>query len=157
MSANPEHFLDRITKLDDKARYEFSGSKKVYVTGSRPDIRVPMREISLSDTLTEKGREPNLPLRVYDTSGAYSDPAATLDLRAGLPALREKWIEERGDTEILDGLTSTYGRARQNDIQTSHLRFEHIRQPRRAKAGHNVTQLHYARKGIITPEMEFIA
>src|SRR5690554_1517989 len=157
MSANPEHFLDRITKLDDRARYEFSGSKKVYVAGSRPDIRVPMREIALTDTLTEKGREPNVPLRVYDTSGVYSDPQAPLDLRAGLPLLREQWIDERADTEQLTGLTSTYGRSRQSDIQTAHLRFEHIRHPRRAKAGKNVTQLHYARQGIITPEMEFIA
>ncbi|GGG50871.1 phosphomethylpyrimidine synthase [Pseudohongiella nitratireducens] len=157
MSANPEHFLDRITQLDDKTKYSFSNSRKVYVNGSRPDIRVPMREIILSDTLTENGREPNEPLRVYDTSGIYSDPDATIDLREGLPAIREPWIAERGDTETLPGLTSRFGQQRQADVQTAHLRFEHIHKPRRAKTGANVSQLHYARQGIITPEMEYIA
>jgi phosphomethylpyrimidine synthase len=157
MSANPEHFLDRITDLDDRTRYEFSGSQKVYVQGSRPDIKVPMREIQLSDTQTEKGREKNPPIRVYDTSGAYSDPAIAIDLRRGLAQVREAWITERGDTELLTGASSSFGRLRQADVQTAHLRFEHIRKPRRAKTSHNVTQLHYARKGIITPEMEYIA
>lgn len=157
MSAKPEHFLDRITELDDRTRYTFSGSGKVYVQGSRPDIRVPMREITLSDTLTEKGNEKNPPIRVYDTSGVYSDPDVEVDLRLGLPAIRDAWIEERNDTELLPGVSSTYGQLRQADVQTAHLRFEHMRRPRRAKAGANVTQLHYARKGIITPEMEYIA
>jgi phosphomethylpyrimidine synthase len=157
MSAKPEHFLDRITELDDRTRYEFSGSRKVYVQGSRADIRVPMREITLSDTQTEKGPEANPPVRVYDTSGVYSDPAVNVDLRAGLPAIRESWIEERGDTELLSGVSSSFGRQRQADVQTAHLRFEHMRRPRRAKVGANVTQLHYARQGIITPEMEYIA
>jgi phosphomethylpyrimidine synthase len=157
MSAKPEHFLDRITELDDRTRYTFSNSQKVYVKGSRSDILVPMREITLSDTLTEKGREHNAPIRVYDTSGAYSDPAFNVDLRAGLPAIRERWIEERGDTELLAGVSSSYGKQRQDDVQTAHLRFEHIRKPRRAKAGANVSQMHYARQGIITPEMEYIA
>ncbi|HDZ07884.1 phosphomethylpyrimidine synthase ThiC [Pseudohongiella sp.] len=157
MSAKPEHFLDRITELDDRTRYEFSSSGKVYVQGSRADIQVPMREIRQADTLTEKGREVNPPIRVYDTSGPYSDPAAHVDLRTGLPAIRAPWIEERGDTELLTGVSSEFGRQRQNDVQTAHLRFEHLHKPRRAKAGANVTQLHYARRGIITPEMEFIA
>lgn len=157
MSAKPEHFLDRITELDDRTRYTFSNSQKVYVKGSRSDILVPMREITLSDTLTEKGREHNAPIRVYDTSGAYSDPAFNVDLRAGLPPIRERWIEERGDTELLAGVSSNYGKQRQDDVQTAHLRFEHIRKPRRAKAGANVSQMHYARQGIITPEMEYIA
>ncbi|MDP1932816.1 MAG: phosphomethylpyrimidine synthase ThiC [Gammaproteobacteria bacterium] len=157
MNANAEQFLDKITRLDDTTTYHFTGSSKVYVQGSRPDLLVPMREIVLSDTLTEKGREPNAPIRVYDTSGAYSDPAAKIDLRAGLKPIRAAWIEERGDTEVLPGVTSTYGQQRQSDLRTEHLRFEHLRAPRRAKAGHNVTQLHYARKGIITPEMEYIA
>jgi len=157
MSANPEQFLDKITQLDDTTSYRFSGSTKVYVPGSRPDIRVPMREIVLSDTLTEKGREPNAPVRVYDSSGIYSDPDARIDLRAGLPAIRDAWIEERGDTERLSGVTSTYGAQRLADLRTAHLRFEHLRAPRRAKPGRNVTQLHYARQGIITPEMEYIA
>jgi len=157
MSAKPEHFLDRITELDDRTRYTFGSSSKVYVKGSRDDILVPMREITQSDTQTEKGLEHNPPIRVYDTSGAYSDPSFHIDLRAGLPAIRARWIEERGDTELLAGVTSKFGKQRQDDVQTAHLRFEHMRKPRRAKAGANVTQLHYARRGIITPEMEFIA
>lgn len=157
MSAKPEHFLDRITELDDRTRYTFSGSRKVYVQGSRPDIRVPMREITLSDTLTEKGREVNPPVQVYDTSGTYSDPAVEVDLRKGLPAIRETWIDERNDTELLSSVSSKFGQLRQADVQTAHLRFEHMRRPRRALEGANVTQLHYARKGIITPEMEYIA
>ncbi|OFE13024.1 phosphomethylpyrimidine synthase ThiC [Pseudohongiella acticola] len=157
MSAKPEHFLDRITELDDRTRYEFSSSGKVYVQGSRTDIQVPMREIRQSDTLTEKGNESNPAIRVYDTSGLYSDPSAHVDLRTGLPAIRAPWIDERDDTELLTGVSSEFGRQRQNDVQTAHLRFEHLHKPRRAKAGANVTQLHYARQGIITPEMEFIA
>ncbi len=157
MSANAEYFLDKITRLDDTTTYRFGNSSKVYVQGSRPDLLVPMREIVLSDTLTEKGREPNAPIRVYDTSGVYSDPAAKIDLRAGLAAIRAAWVDERGDTEVLPGVTSTYGQQRQSDLRTEHLRFEHLRAPRRAKAGRNVTQLHYARQGIITPEMEYIA
>jgi phosphomethylpyrimidine synthase len=157
MSAKPEHFLDRITELDDRTRYTFGSSRKVYVKGSRDDILVPMREITQADTHTEKGLEHNPPIRVYDTSGAYSDPSFHIDLRAGLPAIRARWIEERGDTELLAGVTSTFGKQRQDDVQTAHLRFEHMRKPRRAKAGANVSQLHYARKGIITPEMEYIA
>jgi phosphomethylpyrimidine synthase len=157
MSVTPEKFLDKITRLDTTTRQHFPNSRKVYVQGSRPDLRVPMREITLTDTETERGPEPNAPIRVYDTSGAYSDPAALIDLRAGLPAIRAPWIEERGDTEILPSVSSTYGSARQQDVQTAHLRFEHIKQPRRAISGRNVSQLHYARQGIITPEMEFIA
>ena len=157
MTATSEHFLDKITRLDTSTRQHFPKSHKVYVRGSRPDLRVPMREITLSDTETEKGLEPNSPIRVYDTSGVYSDPNALINLRAGLPAIRSPWIEERNDTELLQSVTSNYGSARQRDVQTAHLRFEHLKQPRRAKEGRNVTQLHYARKGIITPEMEFIA
>jgi phosphomethylpyrimidine synthase len=157
MSANAEQFLDKITRLDDTTTYRFGSSSKVYVQGSRPDLLVPMREIVLSDTLTGKGRESNAPIRVYDTSGVYSDPAAKIDLRAGLAAIRAAWVDERGDTEVLPSVTSTYGQQRQSDLRTEHLRFEHLRAPRRAKAGRNVTQLHYARQGIITPEMEYIA
>jgi phosphomethylpyrimidine synthase len=129
----------------------------VYVKGSRDDILVPMREIIQAHTHTEKGLEYNPPIRVYDTSGAYSDPSFPVDLRAGLPAIRGRWIEERGDTELLAGVTSRFGKQRQDDVQTAHLRFEHMRNPRRAKAGANVSQLHYARQGIVTPEMEFVA
>tara|TARA_R110002167_G_scaffold6277_1_gene28707 strand:- start:78068 stop:79951 length:1884 start_codon:yes stop_codon:yes gene_type:complete len=157
MSTNSEQFLDKITRLDDSTKYQFTNSSKVYVQGSRSDLLVPMREIKLSDTLTDKGNEPNAPLRVYDTSGHYSDKSAKVDLRAGLPAIRAAWIEERDDTEVLPGVSSTFGKQRQADLRTEHLRFEHLRAPRRAKAGRNVTQLHYARQGIITPEMEFIA
>ena len=157
MSTNSEQFLDKITRLDDSTKYQFTNSSKVYVQGSRSDLLVPMREIKLSDTLTDKGNEPNAPLRVYDTSGHYSDKSAKVDLRAGLPAIRAAWIEERDDTEVLPGVSSTFGKQRQADLRTEHLRFEHLRAPRRAKAGRNVTQLHYARQGIITPEMEYIA
>jgi len=135
----------------------FPKSRKVYVEGSRPDIRVPMREISLDNTPTGFGGEQNAPLYVYDTSGPYTDPEVAIDVRKGLAPLREGWIEERGDTELLDGLTSEYGRAREADKSLDALRFELTRKPRRAKPGSNVTQLHYARQGIITPEMEYIA
>ncbi|SDS66057.1 hydroxymethylpyrimidine synthase [Halopseudomonas litoralis] len=142
---------------DGAATQPLPNSRKIYVTGSRPDIRVPMREISLADTQTDKGVEKNPPVLVYDTSGPYTDPAVKIDLRAGLPDVRTAWIEERNDTEILPGLTSEFGSARLADPSLDHLRFAHLRTPRRAKADCNVSQMHYARKGIITPEMEFIA
>ncbi len=157
MNANPDHFLNKMTQLDAKTRKQFANSRKVYVQGSRTDLLVPMREITLTDTLTEQGKEENPALRVYDTSGAYSDPNSNIDLRTGLPALREAWIGERNDTELLGSVSSTFGKSRQLDASTTHLRFEQLRKPRRARSGANVTQLHYARKGIVTPEMEFIA
>lgn len=132
-------------------------SRKVYIQGSRPDIQVPMREISLTDTPTGLGGEKNLPLMVYDTSGAYTDPAITIDLNKGLPPVRESWIEQRGDSEVLEDLSSEFGRQRLRDIRTANIRFAHIQKPRRAKRGHNVSQMHYAKQGIITPEMEYIA
>lgn len=132
-------------------------SRKVYIQGSTPDIQVPMREISLTDTPTGLGGEKNPPVLVYDTSGVYTDPNVQIDLTKGLPDIRGKWIDARGDVEFLAGLSSEYGQARARDISTADLRFAHIQQPRRAKSGHNVTQLHYARQGIITPEMEYIA
>ena len=125
--------------------------------GSRPDIQVPFREISLSDTPSAFGAEKNPPVMVYDTSGPYTDPNVTIDIRNGLPALRAKWIEERNDTEQLDGPSSAFGVERQNDPELADMRFNLSRKPRRAKAGMNVSQMHYARKGIITPEMEYIA
>ena len=125
--------------------------------GSRPDIQVPFREISLSDTPSAFGAEKNPPVMVYDTSGPYTDPNVKIDIRNGLPALRAKWIEERNDTEQLDGPSSTFGVERQNDPALADMRFNLSRKPRRAKAGMNVSQMHYARKGIITPEMEYIA
>jgi len=151
------HFLAETARVDEAAIQPLPGSRKVYIEGSRPDIRVPFREISLSPTKTSGADEENPPLLVYDTSGPYTDPAAEIDLRRGLPELRRAWIEERGDTEQLAGPTSEYGRRRANDPTLAQLRFDLTRAPRRAKEGKNVTQLHYARQGIITPEMEFIA
>ena len=132
-------------------------SQKIYIQGSRPDLQVPMREISLSDTPTGLGGEYNPPLRVYDTSGVYTDPKIEIDLNKGLPKLRETWLDERNDTEILDQLSSDFGQARLRDIRTANIRFGYIQKPRRAKRGRNVTQMHYAKQGIITPEMEYIA
>ena len=151
------HFLAETAQVDAAAVAPLPGSRKVYVEGSRPDIRVPFREITLSPTKTSGVDEQNPPLLVYDTSGPYTDPSANIDLRQGLPELRRAWIEERNDTEFLDGPTSQYGQRRANDPTLAQLRFDLSRTPRRAKAGKNVTQLHYARQGIITPEMEFIA
>ncbi|MDV6319348.1 phosphomethylpyrimidine synthase ThiC [Chromohalobacter sp. HP20-39] len=150
-------FLSDTARVDEAAIQALPGSRKIYVEGSRADIRVPFREISLSPTRTSGQDEKNPPLLVYDTSGPYTDPEAKIDLRKGLPELRRRWIDTRGDTECLDGPTSEYGRRRANDPMLAPLRFELTRTPRRAKSGNNVTQLHYARQGIITPEMEFIA
>jgi phosphomethylpyrimidine synthase len=132
-------------------------SSKIYVQGSRPDILVPMREIALTDTPTALGGEANPAIRVYDTSGVYTDLQVDIDLKKGLPKLRENWIEERADSEVLDQLSSHFGQQRLRDIRTSDIRFAHISKPRRAKAGRNVSQMHYAKQGIITPEMEYIA
>ncbi len=157
MSAIPEDFLQKTAQLSTEVTRPFPKSRKIYVAGSRADIRVPMREIEQGDTLTSTEAEHNPPIIVYDTSGPYTDPEAKIDLLQGLPALREQWIEERGDTEQLNGPTSEFGARRQNDPALASLRFEHIRNPRRAKSGMNVTQMYYARQGIVTPEMEFIA
>ena len=144
-------------QVDSAAIAPFPNSTKVFIEGSRPDIRVPMRAVAQSDTPASFGGEPNPPVYVYDTSGPYTDPAAQIDIRRGLPALRRSWIDERADTEELPGPTSTYGQQRLADKDLDALRFELTRKPRRAKDGANVTQMHYARRGIITPEMEFIA
>ncbi|HTD90675.1 MAG TPA: phosphomethylpyrimidine synthase ThiC [Burkholderiales bacterium] len=156
MNANPK-FLNTTAHVDEAAVKSLPNSRKVYVEGSRPDIRVPMREISQSDTPASMGHEKNPPIFVYDTSGPYTDPAVKIDIRSGLPALRLKWIEERNDTQVMDGPSSQYGKERLADPKLASLRFNLHRQPRRAKAGMNVSQMHYARKGIITPEMEYIA
>jgi len=139
------------------AQQPLPNSRKVYIGGSRPDIRVPMREITLSPTQTSSGEEENAPILVYDTSGPYTDPDVRLDLEKGLPDVRSGWIDERDDTQFLDGLSSRYGNERRVDESLDHLRFEHLKQPRKAKAGRNVSQMHYARQGMITPEMEFVA
>jgi len=158
--------LTNLSPADISAQHEqdakdltriLPASRKVYVEGSRPDIQVPFREISLTETPTGLGGEHNPPVIVYDTSGVYTDPSIEIDLNKGLPSVRQTWIEERQDTDVLTGLSSEFGQARLKDIRTADIRFAHIQNPRRAKAGKNVTQMHYAKQGIITPEMEYIA
>jgi phosphomethylpyrimidine synthase len=164
----PAHRNQQDTRFEEDARdlhRILPASRKVYIQGSRPDIQVPMREITLDSTpiqgVDESDWEQNPPFYVYDTSGVYTDPNVDIDLTRGLPKLREGWIAERGDTEQLSGLSSSYGQARARDITTANLRFAHIDKPRRAKISEgkagNVTQMYYARRGIITPEMEYIA
>ncbi len=135
----------------------FPASSKKYMAGSRPDLRVPYREIALSPTHHSHGTEDNPPMPVYDCSGPFSDPECIVDLAEGLPKLRRPWIEERGDTEHLKEPSSEYGKQRANDLLTRDLRFPAVPRPRRALPGKNVTQMHYARNGIVTPEMEFVA
>ena len=154
---NPIKFLESTAHVDEAAVQPLPNSRKIYVQGSRADIQVPMREISQSDTPTGMGGEKNPPIFVYDTSGPYTDPNVKIDIRSGLAALRETWIAERNDTEQLTGITSQYGLARLHDPKLAEMRFNLKRHPRRAKSGANVSQMHYARKGIITPEMEYIA
>ena len=156
MSANPK-FIAATAHVDEAAIRPLPSSRKVYVEGSRPDLRVPMREITQSDTPTTSGVERNPPLTVYDTSGPYTDPEVKIDIRSGLPALRAAWIAERGDSESLAGPSSRFGVERLNDPKLAELRFDLHRKPRRARPGMNVSQMHYARRGIVTPEMEFIA
>ncbi|MHC9246958.1 phosphomethylpyrimidine synthase ThiC [Aeromonas jandaei] len=137
-------------------------SRRIFIEGSRADIRVPLREIQLADTFVGGTKEdprfePNEPVPVYDTSGRYGEEGVAIDVRRGLPRLRENWVLERGDTDELPGLSSTFTQERLADEGLDHLRFEHLPKPRRAKPGRRVTQLHYARAGIVTPEMEFIA
>lgn len=148
-------------KIPDQAlitRQPFPNSKKVYVQGSSPDIQVAMREIVLSDTKLANGKtEANHPITVYDTSGPYTDLNVEIDVRKGLPRLREKWILQRGDIERLFEFSSEYGRQRMEDTSLDAIRFENITMPLKAKPGRNITQLHYAKKGIVTPEMEYIA
>ncbi|TVQ69665.1 MAG: phosphomethylpyrimidine synthase ThiC, partial [Chromatiaceae bacterium] len=157
MSAIPQDFVKQTTRLSDEITQPFPGSRKIHVPGSRPDIQVPMREVTLAETQTTAGTEHNPPITLYDTSGPYTDPEARIDLMKGLPALREPWILERDNTEQLDGPSSEFGRERAGDPELASLRFEHIRAPRRAREGRNITQMHYARQGIVTPEMEYVA
>jgi len=157
MSAIPEEFIKNTAKLSEEVTRPFRSSRKVYVTGSRDDIRVGMREIDQDNTPDSMGFEVNPPIPVYDTSGPFSDPDIEIDLMKGMPDVRGNWIAERNDTEQLDGPTSEFGHQRQTDAELAHLRFEHISNPRRALPGKNVTQMHYARQGIITPEMEYVA
>ena len=157
MSAIPEEFIKKTTQLSEDVTRPFPNSAKIYVEGSRPDIRVPMRQVQQDDTAASFGVEKNPPITVYDTSGPYSDPDASIDLMVGLPDVRAGWIDERNDTRLLDGPSSDFGNERQADPELAHLRFQHIRKPRRAVGGCNVSQMHYAKQGIITPEMEFAA
>ncbi len=153
----PTPFTYDSARVDDAAVAPLPNSQKVYVVGSRPDIRVPMRKISQSDTPESFGFEANPPIYVYDTSGVYTDPNVSIDIRSGLPTPRAPWIDERNDTEVLPAPSSDFGTQRLHDPKTADLRFNLTRNPRRALAGKNVTQMHYARQGIITPEMEFVA
>jgi phosphomethylpyrimidine synthase len=157
MSAIPEEFIQKTARLSETVTRPFTNSTKHYVQGSRTDLRVGMRMVSQTDTPASFGAEENPPIPIYDTSGPFTDPSVDIDLTRGLPSVRGGWIEERGDTEELPAPSSEYGRRRQHDESLAPMRFEHIRKPRRALSGHNVTQMHYARKGIVTPEMEYVA
>jgi len=157
ISAIPEDFVTKTTELSAEVTRPIPGSKKIYVQGSRDDIQVPMREVTQEATPSEFGAEENPPIVVYDTSGAYTDEHADIDLLKGLKPIRDTWIEERNDTQVLDTLSSEYAETRLNDEKLSHLRFQHLRQPRVAEEGKNVSQMHYAKQGIITPEMEYVA
>ncbi|EDY4904148.1 phosphomethylpyrimidine synthase ThiC [Salmonella enterica] len=154
--AKAQHFIDTLEGT------AFPNSKRIYVTGSQHDIRVPMREIQLSPTLIGGSKdnpqfEENEAVPVYDTSGPYGDPGVAINVQQGLAKLRQPWIDARNDSEELDDRSSAYTRERLADDGLDDLRFTGLLTPKRAKAGHRVTQLHYARKGIVTPEMEFIA
>ncbi|MFS4482502.1 phosphomethylpyrimidine synthase ThiC [Hyunsoonleella sp. 2307UL5-6] len=151
---------DTAPKQNGITRHPFPNSKKVYIKGQiHPQIEVAMREIALSDTVDSmtKKKTPNEPVTVYDTSGPYTDPNKEIDIHNGLERIREQWILERNNVEQLDAFSSKYCNERLNDSSLDHLRFNHLHKPLRAKKGENVTQLHYAKKGIITPEMEYIA
>ncbi|MBQ4679438.1 phosphomethylpyrimidine synthase ThiC [Aeromonas dhakensis] len=161
-SSRREQRSSAQTFIDNLKGMAHPNSRRIFIQGSRPDIRVPLREIQLADTFVGGTKEapqfePNEPVPVYDTSGLYGEEAAPIDVRRGLPRLREEWVLERADTEALEGLSSTFTQERLADEGLDHLRFEHLPSARRAKPGRRVTQLHYARAGIVTPEMEFIA
>ena len=148
--------------MDSSIKITYPGSEKVYISGVLyPDVKVGMRKVSLTPTVTmvngTRSVEENDPVYIYDTSGPYSDPDVKIDLRRGLPRLRESWILKRNDVEQLDRLSSEYGRMRQGDKSLDHLRFSHIKPPYRAKAGKQVSQMYYAKQGVITPEMEYVA
>ncbi|CAA0078251.1 Phosphomethylpyrimidine synthase [BD1-7 clade bacterium] len=162
MSQQTTEKLSDTVAVDSASVAPFPNSEKIYVQGSRDDIQVPMREITLTPTPIQNADgseafESNPPVRVYDTSGPYTDPNANIDVREGLANIRENWISERDDTVQLPNESSIFTRERLSDPETAHLRFGHIHKPRKAKPGQNVTQMHYARQGIITPEMEYIA
>ncbi|MGH8029140.1 MAG: phosphomethylpyrimidine synthase ThiC, partial [Arenimonas sp.] len=158
MNAQPSDLLQQTQQLSESVTRPIPGSRKVHVDGSRPDLRVPMREVALAPTpRIGQAAEANAPFCIYDTSGPYTDPDVVIDLTAGLAPLRATWIAERGDSEPLRALTSEFGRGRERDARLDPVRFPARQLPRRAIAGANVTQMHYARRGIVTPEMEYIA
>ncbi|MDQ2701697.1 MAG: phosphomethylpyrimidine synthase ThiC [Pseudomonadota bacterium] len=157
MNAVPSDLIRQTEQLSEAVTRPIPGSRKIHVAGSRPDLQVPLREILQSPTPTLFGGEDNPPITVYDTSGPYSDPQARIDLASGLAPLRAQWIADRGDTEALPALSSTFGRGRETDPRLDAVRFPNRPLPRRARDGANVTQMHYARRGIVTPEMEFVA
>ena len=157
MNALAADLIRQTAELSESVTRPIPGSRKIHVSGSRADLRVPMREVALADTPLMFGAEKNAPLALYDTSGPYTDPHVRIDLAAGLAPLRARWIAERGDSEQLKGLSSAFGRQRAIDPKLADVRFPHVGAPWRAKAGANVSQMHYARQGIVTPEMEFIA
>lgn len=151
---------DTAPKQGGITRHPFPNSKKIYVNGKiHPQIKVAMREIELSDTVDSmtKKKTPNQPVTVYDTSGPYTDPDKQIDIHSGIERIREQWIMDRDNVEQLDNYSSTYCNERLNDKSLDHMRFKLLKKPLRAKKGQNVTQLHYAKQGIITPEMEYIA
>ncbi len=157
MNAVPSQLIRDTEQLSEAVTRPIPGSRKIHVTGSRPDVRVPMREVVQSQTPTLFGGEDNPAITVYDTSGPYTDPSANIDLAAGLVPVRAQWIAERGDSEPLAALSSAFGRGRETDARLDAVRFGHRPLPRRAQAGANVSQMHYARRGIVTAEMEFVA
>jgi len=157
MNALPSDLIRETSALSADVTRPIPGSSKVHVGGSRADLRVPMREIQQGDTPRLFGAEPNPALTVYDTSGPYTDPSVRIDLTQGLPTLRTPWIDERADTETLRAISSEYGRVRLADSRLDAVRFPNLHAPRKARSGANVSQMHYARRGIVTPEMEFVA
>ncbi|WP_440223644.1 phosphomethylpyrimidine synthase ThiC [Dokdonella sp. MW10] len=157
MNAVPAPLLRQAEELSETVTRPIPGSRKIHVEGTRADLRVPMREIALEDTPSLFGAEKNAPFTVYDTSGPYTDPAHRVDLAAGLPALRARWIDERDDTQRLADFSSPFTRRHAAAAQLDAVRFPSVPKPRIARSGANVSQMHYARKGIVTPEMEYVA
>ncbi len=157
MNAVPNALLRQTAELSESVTRPISGSRKIFVSGPSEDVRVPMRAITLEETSGAFGVEMNAPFVVYDTSGPYTDPAYDVDLSVGLPAMRAGWIVERGDSEALNDFTSPFTRRHANALQLADVRFPELPKPRRALAGRNITQMHYARRGLVTPEMEYIA
>ena len=148
--------------MNENIKISYPDSEKVYLKGKiYPDLKVAMRKVNLTPTVTirngKEERKENAPVYLYDTSGPYSDENTQIDLRKGLPRLREPWILKRNDVERLPGISSEYGRMRLADHSLDHLRFDHIALPYKAKKGHGISQMYYAKQGIITPEMEYVA